>query len=106
MRSQTRPECYFCKPVLSYYYTLQVILASAFIPIFSGWLPPRYRGIRVIDGGYSDNLPVLDTNTVTVSPFCGNSDICPQDDYILTVLQVGKYQSHPSPLTLLPRRSR
>jgi len=67
---------------------IDVILASAFIPIFSGWLPPRYRGIRVIDGGYSDNLPVLDTNTVTVSPFCGNSDICPQDDYILTVLQV------------------
>jgi len=67
---------------------VDVILASAFIPIFSGWLPPRYRGIRVIDGGYSDNLPVLDTNTVTVSPFCGDSDICPQDDYILTVLQV------------------
>jgi len=67
---------------------IDVILASAFIPIFSGWLPPRYRGVRVIDGGYSDNLPVLDTNTITVSPFCGNSDICPQDDYILTVLQV------------------
>ena len=31
---------------------------------------------------------MLDTNTVTVSPFCGDSDICPQDDYILTVLQV------------------
>jgi len=67
---------------------IDVILASAFIPIFSGWLPPRYRGIRVIDGGYSDNLPILDSNTVTVSPFCGNSDICPQDDYILTVLQI------------------
>ena len=36
---------------------------------------------------------MLDTNTVTVSPFCGNSDICPQDDYILTVLQVGRYIS-------------
>ena len=67
---------------------LQVILASAFIPIFSGWLPPRYRGVRVIDGGYSDNSPILDQHTVTVSPFCGNSDICPQDDYILTVLQI------------------
>ena len=69
-------------------YPLQVILASAFIPIFSGWLPPRYRGVRVIDGGYSDNSPILDQHTVTVSPFCGNSDICPQDDYILTVLQI------------------
>ena len=65
-----------------------MILASAFIPIFTGWLPPRYRGIRVIDGGYSDNVPILDTNTITVSPFCGNSDICPQDDYILTILQI------------------
>ena len=65
-----------------------MILASAFIPIFSGWLPPRYRGVRVIDGGYSDNSPILDSNTITVSPFCGNSDICPQDDYIFTILQL------------------
>ena len=40
---------------------IDVILASSFIPVFSGWLPPRYRGTRVIDGGYSDNLPVLDS---------------------------------------------
>ena len=32
---------------------------------------------------FNDNM-----QTVTVSPFCGNSDICPQDDYILTVLQI------------------
>ena len=56
--------------------------------MFSGWLPPRYRGTRVIDGGYSDNIPILDEHTITVSPFCGSSDICPQDDYILNVLQV------------------
>jgi len=67
---------------------IDVILASAFIPIFSGWLPPRYRGVRVIDGGYSDNSPIIDTNTITVSPFCGGSDICPQDDYIFTILQL------------------
>merc|ERR1719468_1072708 len=67
---------------------IDVILASAFIPIFSGWLPPRYRGTRVIDGGYSDNLPVLDGNTITVSPFSGNSDICPQDDTAWKVFQV------------------
>ncbi len=30
---------------------MQVVLASAFIPVFSGWLPPRYRGIRVIGIG-------------------------------------------------------
>ena len=27
---------------------IQVILASAFIPVFSGLSPPRYRGFRVI----------------------------------------------------------
>lgn len=33
-----------------------------------------------MDGGCSDNLPTLDENTITVSPFCGESDICPRDD--------------------------
>ena len=26
----------------------QVVLASCFIPVFTGWVPPRYRGTRVI----------------------------------------------------------
>ncbi|XP_012146689.1 brummer isoform X2 [Megachile rotundata] len=58
---------------------LQALLASAFIPIFSGLLPPRFHGVRYMDGGFSDNLPTLDENTITVSPFCGESDICPRD---------------------------
>lgn len=58
---------------------LQALLASAFVPVFSGILPPRYHGTRYIDGGFSDNLPTLDENTITVSPFCGESDICPRD---------------------------
>lgn len=33
-----------------------------------------------MDGAFSDNLPTLDENTVTVSPFCGESDICPRDN--------------------------
>lgn len=32
-----------------------------------------------MDGAFSDNLPLLDEHTVTVSPFCGESDICPRD---------------------------
>lgn len=60
-------------------YVFQALLASAFIPIFSGLLPPRFHGIRYMDGGFSDNLPTLDENTITVSPFCGESDICPRD---------------------------
>ncbi|KAK6626382.1 hypothetical protein RUM43_006693 [Polyplax serrata] len=58
---------------------LQALLASAFVPIFSGFIPPKFRGVRYMDGGFSDNLPTLDENTITVSPFCGESDICPRD---------------------------
>ncbi|XP_066973761.1 1-acylglycerol-3-phosphate O-acyltransferase Pnpla3-like isoform X1 [Macrobrachium rosenbergii] len=58
---------------------IQAILCSCFIPGFSGWLPTRFCGVRYVDGGFTDNLPILDENTVTVSPFCGDSDICPRD---------------------------
>lgn len=33
-----------------------------------------------IDGALSDNLPNMNRNTITVSPFCGDADICPRDD--------------------------
>lgn len=58
---------------------LQALLCACFIPGFSGILPPKFQGVRYMDGAFSDNLPVLDENTVTVSPFCGESDICPRD---------------------------
>jgi len=59
---------------------LQALLCACFIPGFSGILPPRFHGVRYMDGAFSDNLPTLDENTVTVSPFCGESDICPRDN--------------------------
>ncbi|XP_045105527.1 patatin-like phospholipase domain-containing protein 2 isoform X3 [Portunus trituberculatus] len=67
---------------------IQAILCSAFIPGFSGWAPVTFRGVRYADGGFSDNLPCLDPHTVTVSPFCGESDICPRDSSGPPVLQV------------------
>lgn len=73
----------------------QALLSSCFIPIFSGWIPPHFHGVRYIDGCYSDNLPILDENTVTVSPFCGESDICPRDD-TYNVLQVCMRYKHPN----------
>lgn len=33
-----------------------------------------------MDGGFSDNLPILDEHTITISPFAGESDICPKDE--------------------------
>ncbi|XP_046459756.1 1-acylglycerol-3-phosphate O-acyltransferase Pnpla3-like [Daphnia pulex] len=58
---------------------IQAIACSCFIPFFSGMIPPKFRGVRYMDGGLSDNLLVLDEHTITVSPFCGESDICPRD---------------------------
>ena len=37
----------------------------------------RFRGELCVDGCYSDNLPSLGPNTITVSPFSGDADICP-----------------------------
>ena len=59
---------------------LEALRASSFVPFMSGWLPPRFRGNLVFDGGYSDNLPVFDDFTITVSPFSGDASICPPDD--------------------------
>ncbi|KAH8317449.1 hypothetical protein KR074_005076, partial [Drosophila pseudoananassae] len=63
----------------SRYELLQALLCSCFIPGLSGLVPPKVRGVRYMDGAFSDNLPLLDEHTVTVSPFCGESDICPRD---------------------------
>ncbi|XP_050548798.1 1-acylglycerol-3-phosphate O-acyltransferase Pnpla3-like isoform X2 [Daktulosphaira vitifoliae] len=65
---------------------IQTLLASAFIPVFSGYVPPMIGEYRYIDGGFSDNLPILDKHTITVSPFSGLSDICPQDNSDLKYL--------------------
>ncbi|XP_037726433.1 1-acylglycerol-3-phosphate O-acyltransferase Pnpla3 [Drosophila subpulchrella] len=58
---------------------LQALMCSCFIPGLSGLVPPQVRGVRYMDGALSNNLPLLDEHTVTVSPFCGDSDICPRD---------------------------
>ncbi|CAL1595116.1 unnamed protein product [Knipowitschia caucasica] len=59
---------------------VQAIVCSAYIPVYCGLIPPSLRGVRYVDGGISDNLPQYELkNTITVSPFCGESDICPRD---------------------------
>jgi len=60
---------------------IQAILCSCFIPFYCGRTPPTYRGEHYIDGGFSDNQPgKWEPGTVTVSPFSGESDICPSDE--------------------------
>lgn len=58
----------------------KAIQCSCFIPLWSGFVPPKFNGIAYIDGGCSDNMPIMDEKTVTISPFSGETDICPQDD--------------------------
>nr|XP_020441146.1 patatin-like phospholipase domain-containing protein 2 [Monopterus albus]XP_020441153.1 patatin-like phospholipase domain-containing protein 2 [Monopterus albus] len=59
---------------------IQACVCSAFIPVYCGLIPPTLQGVRYVDGGISDNLPQYELkNTITVSPFCGESDICPRD---------------------------
>ncbi|XP_058502455.1 patatin-like phospholipase domain-containing protein 2 [Solea solea] len=59
---------------------VQACVCSAYIPVYCGFIPPTLQGVRYVDGGISDNLPQYELkNTITVSPFCGESDICPRD---------------------------
>ncbi|XP_003742267.1 patanin-like phospholipase domain-containing protein [Galendromus occidentalis] len=57
---------------------IDVLMASCFIPYFLGFVPPKVRNTRYIDGGISCNIPVLDQYTITVSPFPGESIIGPR----------------------------
>lgn len=60
---------------------IQALKCSCFIPFYSGLRPPKINGVAYMDGGFSDNQPsVAEGDTVTVSPFAGDSDICPIDD--------------------------
>ncbi|KAG5668191.1 hypothetical protein PVAND_016141 [Polypedilum vanderplanki] len=58
---------------------MNALACSFFIPGFSGLIPPKFHGVRYMDGAFSDNLVMLDDNTVTVSPFCGETDISPKN---------------------------
>jgi hypothetical protein len=60
---------------------IQAVLCSCFIPVWSGFFPPKFHGVAYIDGGLSNNVITLDENTVTVNPFSGESDICPRESF-------------------------
>ncbi|ESO07817.1 hypothetical protein HELRODRAFT_76015 [Helobdella robusta] len=58
---------------------IDALICSSYIPFYSGFTPPQFQGKPYMDGALSDNLPKLDNWTITVSPFAGESDICPCD---------------------------
>ncbi|XP_068169795.1 patatin-like phospholipase domain-containing protein 2 [Antennarius striatus] len=57
----------------------EVLLCSCFVPFYCGIIPPTYRGVHYVDGAISDNLPQCNLrNTVTISAYAGESDLCPR----------------------------
>ena len=59
---------------------MDALICSCFLPAFSSYEMPTYAGKPFLDGGFSNNQPVLDEKTtVRVSPFAGGSHICPND---------------------------
>ncbi|KAM4610000.1 omega-hydroxyceramide transacylase isoform 2-T2 [Polymixia lowei] len=64
---------------------IQALLCSCFVPGYSGILPPTFKGVHYVDGGFSSLQPILSgwsasSQTLTVSPFSGEMDICPRDE--------------------------
>ncbi|KAG8517941.1 Patatin-like phospholipase domain-containing protein 5 [Galemys pyrenaicus] len=59
----------------------QALVCTLYFPFYCGVIPPEFRGKRYIDGALSNNLPFADCpSTITVSPFNGTVDICPQSN--------------------------
>ncbi|XP_056589584.1 patatin-like phospholipase domain-containing protein 2 isoform X1 [Triplophysa dalaica] len=59
---------------------IRALLCSCFVPLYSGMIPPQYKGEHYMDGGFTNIQPFEDTSpTLTISPFAGEMDICPSD---------------------------
>ncbi|VDN53775.1 unnamed protein product [Dracunculus medinensis] len=67
---------------------IQAIICSCFIPVYAGFYYPQFRGETYIDGGVTDNQPSYGENTLTVSPFSGEADICPRDEESASMLNL------------------
>ncbi|XP_065199246.1 patatin-like phospholipase domain-containing protein 2 [Sycon ciliatum] len=59
---------------------IRALKATCFIPVWAGFGKHSYRGELYMDGGMTNNLPTdFPGETITVSPFSGEADICPSD---------------------------
>ncbi|NXX82021.1 PLPL1 protein, partial [Urocolius indicus] len=59
---------------------IQAIICSCFIPLYFGLLPPKYHGVRYVDGELAMwRANLVSRTTITVSGFAGEYDICPKD---------------------------
>uniref|UniRef100_A0A3B5BD55 PNPLA domain-containing protein n=1 Tax=Stegastes partitus TaxID=144197 RepID=A0A3B5BD55_9TELE len=55
------------------------LLCSCYVPGYCGFLPPSFKGVRYLDGGFTGMQPISSSSTLTVCPFSGETDICPAD---------------------------
>ncbi|XP_047446967.1 patatin-like phospholipase domain-containing protein 2 [Mugil cephalus] len=63
---------------------VQALLCSCFVPGYCGFLPPSFRGVHYMDGGFSSMQPLLplpSSPILTICPFSGDTDICPADTH-------------------------
>uniref|UniRef100_A0A8C6RK90 Omega-hydroxyceramide transacylase n=1 Tax=Nannospalax galili TaxID=1026970 RepID=A0A8C6RK90_NANGA len=59
---------------------IEALYCSCFVPVYCGFIPPTYRGERYIDGGFTSMQPcAFWTDSITISTFSGQQDICPRD---------------------------
>ncbi|KAM3608747.1 uncharacterized protein V6R79_003988 [Siganus canaliculatus] len=58
---------------------IQALLCSCHVPFYCGIIPPTFRGVHYVDGAVSDNHPQSHVkNTITISAYAGESDLCPR----------------------------
>ncbi|NXS34805.1 PLPL1 protein, partial [Pomatostomus ruficeps] len=59
---------------------IQAMVCSCFIPLYFGFSPPKYRGVRYVDGELAMwRNDFVSRTTITISAFAGEYDICPKD---------------------------
>ncbi|EGW03611.1 Patatin-like phospholipase domain-containing protein 1 [Cricetulus griseus] len=58
----------------------EALYCSCFVPVYCGLIPPTYRGERYIDGGFTSMQPcAFWKDSITISTFSSQQDICPRD---------------------------
>ncbi|NWX91448.1 PLPL3 acyltransferase, partial [Nothoprocta ornata] len=59
---------------------IQAVICSCFIPLYFGFIPPLYHGVRYIDGEFAmGKARFVSEATITVCSFMGEYDICPRE---------------------------
>uniref|UniRef100_A0A8C0UA07 Patatin-like phospholipase domain-containing protein 1 n=2 Tax=Cyanistes caeruleus TaxID=156563 RepID=A0A8C0UA07_CYACU len=59
---------------------IQAVMCSCYVPVYFGFSPPKYRGVRYVDGELAMwRANFVSRSTITISAFAGEYDICPRD---------------------------